>query len=107
LAERVGLSGVLTIVCYAIAIAREAPDRTPARLRVPSYAVWETAVFVLNVLAFVVIGLQIRPIVEALNPAQRTQYLILAGTVLATVILVRIAWVMTYNTIVRLKIRLF
>jgi CPA1 family monovalent cation:H+ antiporter len=107
LAERIGLSGVLTIVSYAIAIAREAPDRTPARLRVPSYAVWETAVFVLNVLAFVLIGLQIRPILDALDPAQRLQYLTLAGAVLATVILVRIAWVMTYNTMVRLKIRLY
>jgi Na+/H+ antiporter len=107
LAERVGLSGVLTIVCYAVAIAREAPDRTPARLRVPVYAVWETAVFVLNVLAFVLIGLQIRPILEQLDPAQRAQYGAVAAAVLATVILVRIAWVMTYNTIARLKIRLF
>src|SRR5690348_12982009 len=69
LADRIGLSGVLTIVCYAIAIAREAPDRTPARLRVPSYAVWETAVFVLNVLAFFLIGLQIRPIMEEIGRA--------------------------------------
>lgn len=107
LAERIGLSGVLTIVCYAIAIAREAPDRTPARLRVPAYAVWETAVFVLNVLAFVLIGLQIRPTLENLNPAQRIEYLTVAGAVLATVIVVRIAWVMTYNTAARLKVRAF
>jgi len=104
-ADRVGLSGVLTIVCYAIAIAREAPDRTPARLRVPSYAVWETAVFVLNVLAFFLIGLQIRPIMAALDPAQQTEYLAVAGWVLATVIVVRIAWVMTHNTVARLKVR--
>jgi CPA1 family monovalent cation:H+ antiporter len=107
LAERVGLSGVLTIVCYAVAIAREAPDRTPARLRVPTYAVWETAVFVLNVLAFVLIGLQIRPILGNLNPAQRIEYLTVAGAVLATVILVRIAWVMTYNTVARWRVRRF
>ena len=61
LAERIGLSGVLTMVCYAVAIARRAPELTPARIRVPSYAVWDTVVFVLNVLAFVFIGLQIRP----------------------------------------------
>lgn len=107
LAERVGLSGVLTIVGYAIAIAREAPDRTPARLRVPSYAVWETAVFVLNVLAFFLIGLQIGPILEELDPAQRNAYLAVAGAVLVTVILVRIAWVMAYNTVVRLKVRFY
>jgi CPA1 family monovalent cation:H+ antiporter len=107
LAEQIGLSGVLTIVCYAIALARWAPDRTPARLRVPTYAVWETAVFVLNVLAFVLIGLQVRPILEGLEPAQRTVYLEVAAAVLATVIIVRIAWVMSYNTVVRLKIRRF
>jgi len=105
LAERVGLSGVLTIVSYAIAIARVAPDRTPARLRVPSYAVWETAVFVLNVLAFFMIGLQIRPIMEALDPAQQTQYLAVAGAVLATCILARILWVMSYNAVVRWQVR--
>ena len=65
-------------------VAQTAPDRTPARLRVPSYAVWETAVFVLNVLAFFLIGLQIRPIMEALDPAQQSRYLVVAGVVLAT-----------------------
>jgi CPA1 family monovalent cation:H+ antiporter len=36
--------------------------------------VWETAVFVLNVLAFGFIGLQIRPILESLEPAARGRY---------------------------------
>ena len=69
LADRIGLSGVLTMVCYAIAAARTAPERTPARLRVPSYAVWETVVFLLNVLAFAFIGLQLRPILDSLEPS--------------------------------------
>ena len=38
------------------------PSDTPARLRVASYAVWETVVFVLNVLAFILIGMQLSPI---------------------------------------------
>ncbi len=61
-AERIGLSGILTIVVYAIVIARTAPLFMPARLRVPSLAFWETAVFILKAFAFVLIGLQIRPI---------------------------------------------
>src|SRR5439155_12658849 len=40
--DRIGLSGVLTMVCYAVTVARTAPERTPARVRIPSYAVWET-----------------------------------------------------------------
>jgi CPA1 family monovalent cation:H+ antiporter len=105
LADRIGLSGILTIVSYAITIARLAPASTPARLRVPSYAVWETAVFVLNVLAFVFIGLQIGPIFEGLEPTQRISYLVIACAVLVTVILVRFAWVMSYNTVARWRIR--
>jgi CPA1 family monovalent cation:H+ antiporter len=106
LAERIGLSGVLTIVCYAIAIARDAPRLVPARLRVPSYAVWDTAVFVLNVLAFVIIGLQIRPILGASDPGRTIEFFTIAAAVLATVILVRIAWVMSFVAVTLLKIRL-
>lgn len=101
LAERVGLSGVLTMVCYALAVARPASASIPARMRIPSYAVWETAVFVLNVLAFVFIGLQIRPILTVLNPNLRARYLLVAAAVLLTVIIVRIAWAIVYYVIVR------
>ena len=105
LADRIGLSGVLTMVCYAMAVARSAPERTPARIRVPSYAVWEAVVFVLNILAFIFIGLQIRPILESLEPAARGRYLTVAGVVVVTVIVVRIAWHMSFNAVVRWRDR--
>src|SRR6195952_3131279 len=73
-AEHIGLSGILTIVAYALTIARTPPARIPGRLRVPSYAVWDTAVFVLNVLAFVMIGMQLRPIWERLAETLRLHY---------------------------------
>jgi len=103
-AEHIGLSGILTIVAYAITIARTAPARTPARLRVPSYAVWDTAVFVLNVLAFMLIGMQLRPIWERLDDLVRLEYCAVAACVLATVIVTRIAWVITYGTTMRFLI---
>ncbi len=103
-AEHIGLSGILTIVAYAITIARTAPARTPARLRVPSYAVWETMVFVLNVLAFMLIGMQLRPIWERLDELVRLEYCAVAACVLATVIFTRIAWVMLYGATLRLLI---
>ena len=103
-AEHIGLSGILTIVAYAITLARTAPERTPARLRVPTYAVWETAVFVLNVLAFVLIGLQLRPIWERLDDPVRLKYCLIAAAVLGIVILTRIAWVMSYGVVLRLLI---
>jgi CPA1 family monovalent cation:H+ antiporter len=107
LADRVGLSGVLTVVCFAITAARTAPERTPARIRVPAYAVWDAVVFVLNVLAFIFIGLQIRPIFDTLEPAARIRYLSVAGAVVLTVIVVRIAWHMGFNAVVRWRDRRF
>ena len=89
-ADRIGLSGVLTMVCYAMTVARTAPERTPARIRIPSYAVWETVVFVMNVLAFVFIGLQLRPILDPLEPALRGRDFVVAPAVLLTVIVVRV-----------------
>jgi Na+/H+ antiporter len=107
LADRLGLSGVLTMVCYAITVARTAPAVMPARIRIPSYAVWEAVVFALNILAFIFIGLQIRPILASLDPGDRTRYFALAGAVLLTVIVVRFAWQMSFNALVRWRDRRF
>jgi Na+/H+ antiporter len=103
-AEKLGLSGILTIVVYAVTIARTAPAQTPARIRVPSYAVWDTVVFMLNVLAFVLIGMQLRPILASLSEGRLMQYLAVAGAVLLTVIVIRLVWVMAYNGVLRLYI---
>jgi Na+/H+ antiporter len=100
-AEHIGLSGILTIVAYAITIARTAPERTPARLRVASYAVWETVVFVLNVLAFILIGMQLNPIWSGLDDEVRFKYCSFAAAILAVVVLARIAWVMPYGAFLR------
>src|SRR6185436_17171248 len=106
LAEDLHLSPIVTLVVYAITAARLSPERTPAVLRIPSYAVWETVVFVLNVIAFVLIGLQLRPILATLEASERNQYLQNAAAVLGTVIVVRIAWVFVYNRAANLKYRL-
>jgi NhaP-type Na+/H+ or K+/H+ antiporter len=100
-ADRVGLSAIITMVVYAITLARTAPRATSPRNRVSSYSVWETAVFVLNVLAFVLMGLQARPILNRLSDEGRVGALILGAAILATVILVRLAWVLAAGAFVR------
>lgn len=52
-ASRLGLSPIVTMLSYAMTIARWAPSQLNARLRIQSYAVWDVTVFVLNVLAFI------------------------------------------------------
>jgi monovalent cation/hydrogen antiporter len=101
LAERFHLSGILTVVVFAITLARTAPANTPARVRLPSYAVWETAVFVLNVLAFMLIGMQLRPIWERLDDVVRLEYCGFAALIVVAVIFARIIWVMPYGAVFR------
>ncbi|HEX4509384.1 MAG TPA: sodium:proton antiporter [Burkholderiaceae bacterium] len=92
-AEAAGLSGVLTIVAFAMTIARG--RGLPARMRVPVFMFWETAVFVLNALSFVLIGLQLRPIVERLaNRGIFIADLKVALAVLALVVVARFVWVL-------------
>src|SRR6185437_9738929 len=79
IAEQLGLSGVLTTVCYAMTLARTAPAEIAARIRIPTNAVWATVIFALNIFAFIFIGLQIRPILFELSPLERAQYLVVAA----------------------------
>ena len=103
LADRLGLSAIITVVSYAMTLARRVPGRVDARHRISSYAVWEVAVFVLNVLAFVLIGLQLRMILTRTHGSDWHTFALCAGAVCATVILVRIFWVMSHSVIVRWK----
>jgi len=90
LAENLHLSGILTVVILAMLLSRPAPTTMGARMRVSSYAVWEVAVFVLNVLAFILVGLQLRQIVERTT---WTEYVGVAAAVCVAVILARMLWV--------------
>ncbi|TIV12482.1 MAG: sodium:proton antiporter, partial [Mesorhizobium sp.] len=101
IADKLGLSAIITIVVYAITIARTAPRRMSARRRVSTYSVWESAVFVLNVLAFVLMGLQARSIVGRLSGDGQGEAFLFAATVLAVVIVARLVWVMGYVALIR------
>jgi len=96
---------VLTTVCYAMTLARTAPAQIPARIRLPTNAVWATVVFALNIFAFIFIGLQVRPIVAGLSAADLGRYMLIAVAVLLTVVVVRMAWHMSFNSIVRWRHR--
>jgi len=95
--ERLHLSATLAVVAFGMTLARYSPSRTPAADRVNLNAVWEVGVFVLNVIAFLLVGFQARDIVGRLEGEELLHALSFAGGVFATVVLVRIVWVMLYN----------
>jgi len=104
LAEALRLSGILTMVVFAMAASRLAAE-TPARRRIPSYAVWEFAVFVLNVLAFILVGFQLKAIVARLDTQTLLRYMAFAGAVCAATILARLLWVSGTAAVSRLRAR--
>jgi CPA1 family monovalent cation:H+ antiporter len=94
LAERLHLSAILTMVVYAMAVSRLAAEVVPARIRIPSYAVWEVTVFVLNVLAFILVGFQLKSIASRIDRPTLLEYAGVAAAVCVATILARIVWVM-------------
>jgi monovalent cation/hydrogen antiporter len=93
LAEQLHLSGIITMVVFAMAASRRASEIVPARIRIPAWAVWEVAVFVLNVLAFILVGFQLKSIAERVNGATGARYAGFAVVVTVASILARIVWV--------------
>ncbi|MDD2467267.1 MAG: sodium:proton antiporter [Desulfobulbus sp.] len=98
-AEQLHLSGVVTIVVFGISMSRYTTLQMPARLRISTFAIWESATFVLNVLAFSLIGLQVRPIIGSLDNIEVFHLLTKSLIILGVVIAIRIVWVMLYSFI--------
>jgi CPA1 family monovalent cation:H+ antiporter len=97
IAEKLQLSAVLCIVAFAMAMSRSSEINASPRMRVHSYAVWSAVVFVLNVFAFLLMGMQARTIVARMSPDHLREALGFAGIVIVAVIIVRLAIVLAFN----------
>ncbi len=105
IAEQAGVSTVLTMVVYAVLLARYASKNQNAENRRGSYAVWEVAVYVLNALAFLLVGLQLQEIMKHVDGGLMP-YVGFSLAILLTVVVVRIGWTFTYNFLARILQRL-
>lgn len=99
IAERLHLSEVVTVVTFGLTAARGSTLAMRADIRVRSSATWETATFVLNVLAFTLIGLQLRPILPELKGGLHDGWLPFSFAILAVVVVVRLAWALLYGVL--------
>jgi CPA1 family monovalent cation:H+ antiporter len=97
IAERLQISAVLAEVTYAMVLARNVAINTSPRNRVHSYAVWSSVVFVLNVLAFLLMGMQARVIIERTQSDLLGREFQFAGVVVAAAILTRLVVIIGSN----------
>ncbi len=92
-ADLMGLSGVLAAVTAGVYLGWHTPELTTSRTRLQGVAVWEIVQYLLNALLFVLIGLQLPVVMDALEDVSATRLLGYATLVSLTVIAVRFAWV--------------
>lgn len=91
-AERIGASGVLATV--AAGLFHKRTERTiKARTRLSEKSVWDTLIFFLNGLIFIVIGMQFPKYLGKVSYLPKSQLLIFSLTTIVTLILLRFLWV--------------
>ena len=98
-------SGVLAVVTTGLYLGRKGPYIISSGTRLQGYATWELITFLLNGLIFILIGLQLRSVVEGLDEYTAGQIISYAVLVSLTVILVRVVWVFPATYLPRWAIR--
>lgn len=93
-AEYLHVSGVLSTVAAGIVISRRQDDYFSPRMRLQANGVWSTLDFILNGLAFVLIGLQLPSILGQLSD-ERVLLITVYATIAVylTVVAVRFLWI--------------
>jgi CPA1 family monovalent cation:H+ antiporter len=102
-AEWLHVSGVLSVVTAGMYLSRRIPQVVSPRSRLRAYAMWETLVFILNGVIFILIGLQLPTILEALGGTPAATLLGYAVLVSLVAIVARIAWVGTATFLARVR----
>jgi monovalent cation/hydrogen antiporter len=92
-ANQLGASGILAVVIAGLYVGRRESRIEDAITRLQARAVWDVVVFGLNGLLFILVGVQLRPIWDALQSYDVGQVAAAAVAISLAAILVRIIWV--------------
>ena len=101
-AERLHVSGILAVVAAGLFLGWRGPQILTARTRLNIYVFWEMVVFLLNGLIFVLIGLQLPRILQTPSADSLKQLIWQGALISCAAIMVRIAWVFTSTSGLRL-----
>jgi CPA1 family monovalent cation:H+ antiporter len=92
-ADAIGVSGVISVVTVGLYVARQTERFGSAAARVQAEAMWSMLGFLLESLVFILIGLELRSAVHALQAHTLQQLLWYAVVISGVVIAVRLLWV--------------
>jgi monovalent cation/hydrogen antiporter len=94
-ADRLGLSGVLAAVTAGIYLGWRSPEIASPAARIQGFAVWELLIFLLNAVLFVLVGLQLNIVLDALGGYSVGSLFGYAAAVCGVVVGLRILWGLT------------
>jgi monovalent cation/hydrogen antiporter len=101
-AEQLGLSGVLAAVTTGLYVGWRAPELASASTRLLGFSFWEILVYLANAVLFILVGLQLQPILRELAGTSVGTLVGQAALVSGVVIAVRLAWVFSVPYLIRL-----
>jgi monovalent cation/hydrogen antiporter len=100
-AEELGLSGVIAAVTTGLYMGWHTPQLTTPLMRLQGVAVWEILTFLLNAVLFLLVGLQLPGILDALSGSTTGELFLWGALVSLVVIGVRLAWMFTIPYLVQ------
>jgi CPA1 family monovalent cation:H+ antiporter len=93
-AAAAGVSGVLAVVTAGVYMGWYTPELTTVQTRLQGQGFWEIVSFLLNVLLFGLVGLQLRPILDDLTSSHESWSAVGdAVAILLAVIVLRLLWI--------------
>jgi Na+/H+ antiporter len=92
-ASALGVSGVLAVVTAGIYMGWYTPELTTVQTRLQGEGFWEVVTFLLNVLLFGLVGLQLRPVLDGLSGRNGWSLVGEAALIALAVIVLRMVWV--------------
>lgn len=93
IAEHFHYSGVLAVVSTGLYLSYRAGEIFSHQSRIMAVTVWDVVAYILNGLIFILIGLQLRQIMDGIGEYSMTSLLLWGGAISFVVIIVRFLWV--------------
>jgi len=101
-AELLDVSGVLAAVAAGLYVGWRAPTVSSASTRLLGYSFWEVLVYLANAVLFILVGLQLQPILEDLSGTAVAVLVGQGALISAVVVAVRLGWGFSVPYLVRL-----
>jgi monovalent cation/hydrogen antiporter len=93
LSEQIQVSGIIAVVTTGLYLSFRSNVIFTNQSRIMIYSVWETIIFILNGLIFILIGLQLRSVMEGIREYSGRELVWYGVAISAAVIIVRFVWI--------------